>query len=161
MNIDSAFPSTYLKASDLGGKTPRVVMSHIKMEDLGGDHKPVLYFKGHEKGLVLNRTNSNNIAATYGTETDNWPGKEIWLYQTMVDFQGRSVDAIRVRTTPPPGAQQQHRKPDPGAGRRTGGSDGYDDGFAPDDRDRVAAETRKDATAQAGYAAELDDEIPF
>jgi len=97
MRIDSAFPSTYLKAADLQGRNIQVVMNYVKMEDIGGDHKPILYFVGKEKGLVLNKTNSNNISLIYGSETDEWAGKPVILFPTMVDFQGKSVEAIRVK----------------------------------------------------------------
>lgn len=97
MRIDAAFPSTYLKAADLTGRNVQVTMNYVKMEDIGGDHKPILYFVGKEKGLVLNKTNSNNIMFLYGAETDEWSGKPVVLYPTMVDFQGKSVEAIRVK----------------------------------------------------------------
>ena len=57
----------------------------------------MLYFQGKEKGLVLNKTNANNIAYVYGDETDDWRGQEITLFEAMVDFQGKTVPAIRVR----------------------------------------------------------------
>lgn len=96
MRIDSAFPSQYLKAADLQGKKVTVTMSHVDMEDIGGDLKPILYFIGKDKGLVLNKTNSNTIAMMHGYETDEWSGKSITLVEAMVDFQGRTVAAIRV-----------------------------------------------------------------
>ena len=97
MNINGAFPSSYLKAADLAGRRALVTISHLKMEDVGDEHKPVLYFTGKEKGLVLNRTNANVIIDITGTdETDGWCGKAIVLYVAKVDFQGRRVDAIRV-----------------------------------------------------------------
>lgn len=97
MRIDAAFPSNYLKASDLQGEMVTVTMSHIKMEPVGEDNKPVLYFAGKKKGLVLNKTNSYVIAETYGPETDAWVGQRIQLFDALVDFQGRQVAAIRVR----------------------------------------------------------------
>lgn len=101
MRISTAFPSDYLKAGDLGGRTVRVVMSHVEMKDIGGDHKPVLYFQGKDKGMVLNKTNANNITALYGDDTDHWAGREIMLFPAMVDFQGKTVEAIRVRGPQP------------------------------------------------------------
>lgn len=97
MNINDAFPSNYLKASDLKGQLVTVLMSDVRWEKLGDDDKPVLYFEGKEKGLVLNKTNANNIAGLYGPETSDWLGKAITLVESMVDFQGRSMPAIRVR----------------------------------------------------------------
>jgi hypothetical protein len=97
MNIDSAFPSSYFKAADLNDKPVKVTMKNVMMEDIGGDHKPVLYFEDSEKGLVLNKTNANNIKVLYGSDTKDWPGKEIVLFPTVTDFQGRTVDCVRVR----------------------------------------------------------------
>jgi hypothetical protein len=146
MRIDNAFPSTYLKASDLQGNTVTVRMSHVKMEDIGGDHKPILYFQNKEKGLVLNKTNSNNIAAIYGPETDDWAGQPIDLFPTMVDFQGKSVEAIRCRASrnaPRTSAQHPHAPPQYGNGN----------GHQP----APAAE----AQPRPLPPRDLDDEIPF
>jgi hypothetical protein len=97
MNINGAFPSTYLKAPDLAGRRALVTISHVKLEDVGDEAKPVLYFQGKEKGLVLNKTNANMITEITGSdETDHWKGKPIVLYVTKVDYQGKRVDGIRV-----------------------------------------------------------------
>ena len=108
--ISEAFPSTYVKAVDLKDRTVRVTMDRVVMEDVGGDHKPVLYFQGKERGLVLNKTNANNISQAYGDDTDGWQGGEIELFPTMVDFQGRTVAAVRVRV-PPRAAQPKRTAP--------------------------------------------------
>ena len=97
MRIDTAFPGQYLKAADLQGRPAMVVMDRVDMEQIGDEPKPVLYFQGKQKGLVLNKTNSNSIATAYGYETDSWHGQQIQLVEAMVDFQGRSVPAIRIR----------------------------------------------------------------
>lgn len=101
MKVSQAFPSNYLKAADLQDRNVRVMISGYKMETIGEDQKPVLYFKGKEKGLVLNKTNANNIAAEYGDDMDDWQGKDIVLFSAWVDFQGKSVEAIRVRKPQP------------------------------------------------------------
>jgi len=107
MLISQAFPSEYLRAADLQGRNIRVTISHVEMRDVGDDNKPVLFFQGKEKGVVMNKTNSNNISAAYGDDTDGWGGKEVVLYEAMVDFQGRSVAAIRIR---PPAAKDGPRR---------------------------------------------------
>jgi arabinogalactan endo-1,4-beta-galactosidase len=112
MRISGAFPSDYLKAADLQGQSVKVVMAHVEMKDIGGDHKPILFFQGKDKGMVLNKTNANNISAAYGDDTDDWAGKELVLFEAMVDFQGKTVAAIRVRTP-----QAKDRAPQ----RQTGG----------------------------------------
>src|SRR6185503_10037910 len=100
--------SEYLKAADLQGQNVRVVIDRVEMRDVGDDHKPVLFFQGKEKGVVLNKTNANNIAIAYGDDTDEWHGKEVVLYEAMVDFQGRSVAAIRIR---PPAYKDKGARP--------------------------------------------------
>jgi hypothetical protein len=97
MNINEAFPSKYLKASDLQGRQVNVTMNRAAYEVIGDDRKLILYFQGKEKGMVLNKTNANNIAALYGQDTDDWQGQDVVLFEAMVDFQGKTVPAIRVR----------------------------------------------------------------
>jgi hypothetical protein len=101
MKINSAFPSDYLKTSDLNGKAVRVQIADVTTEKVGDDQKPILHFVGKEKGLVLNKTNANRIVEATGTdETDEWAGWSIVLYPAKVDFQGKRVDAIRIDDRP-------------------------------------------------------------
>jgi hypothetical protein len=97
MNINESFPSKYLKASDIEGQ-PTVVIANVATEEVGKDKemRPVLYFDGEEKGIILNKTNATNISKLYGYETDDWIGKKVMLGTTWVDFQGQSVEAIRI-----------------------------------------------------------------
>jgi hypothetical protein len=103
MKISSAFPSDYLKAADLRGRDVTVTMDSVKIETVGRDKEslPVLYFRGKDKGLVLNKTNARKIAEAFGDDTDDWSGGEIILYEAMVEFQGNTGPALRVRLTPP------------------------------------------------------------
>ena len=97
MNISSAFPSQFLKAADLQGKRVTVTIDKVVMEDIGGEPKPIVKFQGKDRGVVLNRTNSNMISEIAGTEeTDDWKGVKVVLYPTKTDFQGKRVDCIRV-----------------------------------------------------------------
>ena len=98
VRMSEAYPSKYIKATDLKGKPLELIMSGVEMEDLGQDDlKPVLYFEGRKKGLVLNKTNSNCLVKTYGDLCDDWVDKPVVIYPTEVDFRGESVAAIRVR----------------------------------------------------------------
>lgn len=101
MNINKVFPSRFLKAEDLNGKDFVLVVRTVVMEKLGSppnvDEKPVLYFEGAKKGLVLNKTNAMTIASIHGPETDNWKGKKITIYPTQVRAFGKMESAIRVR----------------------------------------------------------------
>ena len=109
MKISAAFPSKYLKASDLQDRNVSVIMSHVELEDVGdAERKPVLFFDGKTKGLVVNKTNARVIAGAYGDDTDAWAGKQLVLFPAMVDFRGDSVEAIRVKVPP---ARQASPKP--------------------------------------------------
>ena len=102
MDVNQIYPSKYLAAVDLKGKEVPVVINRVVMEPVGqnNESKPIAYFEGHEKGLVLNKTNSMNIATGYGPETNNWSGCGVILFPAWVDYAGKSVEAIRVRPSP-------------------------------------------------------------
>jgi hypothetical protein len=105
MNIDSLFPSKYFRADDAA--QPRVLtISGITVEEFGDDRqkKPVLHFLEDSRGLVCNKTNAGIIAHVLGKDTDNWMQRQIELRAEAVPFQGRIVDAIRVRVVQPPAA---------------------------------------------------------
>lgn len=121
-NINDAFPSNYLKASDLGGSSPIVTIDRVEFEPVGREKemKAVLYFEGKDKGMVLNKTNAKNISGLVGSfETEDWSGFRIKLYATNVEFQGETVEAIRVKAAGPAngnGARQSAPPPPPPAG---------------------------------------------
>lgn len=118
MRISSAFPSKYLRAADLPeDKSVAVVIDHVSIENVAGnddpnDEKPVLYFQGKQKGVVLNRTNANVISAVYGDDTDQWVGKQVLLYATETSFQGKMMPCIRMRI-PKHGAAPGRPAPQP------------------------------------------------
>lgn len=135
MNIEAAFPSKYLKAADLQGKTVRVTIRTVLMEAIGqgnnADQRPILYFQGKEKGLVLNKTNATTISTFYGPDTDDWTGRDLELFSVMTDYQGRPVEGLRVRIPRLSTGPTQQRQPEP-----------------------------PPATPES-YGAMIDDEIPF
>lgn len=96
MNINDVFPSNYLKASDLQGHKVKLVIERVEMAEMGNEQKPVVYFEGKDKGLVLNKTKAGILAGSFSPETDGWIGREIGIYPTKVNFQGQMVDAIAV-----------------------------------------------------------------
>jgi hypothetical protein len=103
--LNDMFPSKWLKAADFDESGSVLTIDRLEEESIGqGSDKAdkwVLYFKELDKGLVLNKTNTNIIAALYGDDTDEWDGKLVTLYATEVQFQGDMVDAIRVRKKAP------------------------------------------------------------
>ena len=134
-NVNDMFPSQWIKASDLNGKKVDLVISHIATEEVGSDHKPVLYFEKAKKGLVLNKTNADAICMLHGAETDAWPGRTITLGPEWTTFQGKHVPCVRVQLGAVPGMSMP-------------------DETVPQGPPPIAADT-------ADHMADLDDEIPF
>lgn len=96
MDINQAFPSDFLKASDI--QQPVIgTITQVKMEKAGDDTKPCVYFQEVNRGLLLNKTNANAITMLYGADTDRWAGQRIELYATTTDFRGEIKPCIRVR----------------------------------------------------------------
>src|SRR5262252_1597707 len=107
MKRDDLFPSKYAKVADLKGR-PRVVeierapVETLKNQKGEEQQKVVLYFKGAKKGVPLNLTNYDSVAAIAGSdETNDWPGTKIELYPTTTMMGGKVTDCIRIR--PPHG----------------------------------------------------------
>lgn len=121
MKVSNVFSGDTLKAADLQGHEPTVVIASVEMKKFDNGNKLVITFQGKKKALVCNKTNSNRIAYMYGDETEDWIGKEITLYTDLVDFQGSTVEAIRIRPSkraaPPSAAReraaQSHQAPPP------------------------------------------------
>jgi len=134
VNVHDVFPSNWIKAGDLKGREVKVVIARIAVEEVGSEPKPVVYFQGKDKGLVLNKTNANTIADMYGPETDGWIGRPIVIFPTQTDFQGRQVAAIRVQLMTPNEISMAAQAP------------------AEDPRPPVPA---------TGPVDDLDDDIPF
>ena len=112
MRVSEEFPSQYLKAADLQGREVKVVMANVEREKIGADNKLVLYFKGKDKGVVLNKTNAATISDAYGDETEEWYDQPLILFSVKTDYQGKVVDAIRCRV-PTAKDMRQPRREDP------------------------------------------------
>lgn len=112
MNINEAFPSDYLKASDLGNKAVTVTIESVELVDVGQgrdkEQKILIRFVGKQKGLICNKTNATTIGKLYGPETDGWVGQSIILQSREVEFSGEMVWAIRVSLQKPSPAQPTH-----------------------------------------------------
>ena len=72
---------TWLKADDLKGRTVELEITDVEVVTFGSDeakdHKLGLFFKGREKGIVSNKTNTKRIIEAFGAETAGWKGKKI------------------------------------------------------------------------------------
>ncbi len=142
MNINDQFPSKYLKASDLQGRSISVKIREVVSETIGQDQRTVMYFVGKQKGMVVNRTNGMTIAEIWGPETDAWIGGELEIFSMKVPYQGKLTDGLRVRV---PTKRPAQRAPAPQA------MTDY----------REAAQIVDRPPPQKEYEEILDDEIPF
>lgn len=62
------------------------------------EDETVMYFQEDVKPLVLNVTNSKQIAKIYNTPyVEEWEGKKIQIYSAKVRAFKETVDAIRIR----------------------------------------------------------------
>jgi hypothetical protein len=102
------FDSKYIKASTLAdlkasGRLPmRVTISHVTQENIGSDDeqkktKPVVYFVGKEKGMVLNRTNADRLTDIAGSDdTDNWCDLIVGLTIEKDRYKNDLIDCLRI-----------------------------------------------------------------
>ena len=108
MNYAEQYPGNFLEALMLPQDRPVEVeierieaAGKVKCADGRVIDKPVLFFKGKDRGLVLNKTNARAIARKNGPSMDGWIGKTVQLYQARVDaFGERDVPAVRVWGAP-------------------------------------------------------------
>ena len=75
-----SFPTKYLSPVDLTGKNGEFISQTVTirswnevsmwLQDGSSGLKPVLYFEGKQKGLVLNKTNNKTLMKFFGWDTD-------------------------------------------------------------------------------------------
>lgn len=104
MKASDIFRSRYLKAADIGTRSPFVTIKAVSRQDFDGGPRLVLGFHETERLLSLNATNGRTLIAAFGDETSAWVGKAIRLTVRQVDYKGQPVDAIRVAPIEGPAA---------------------------------------------------------
>jgi hypothetical protein len=103
MKTSDAFPSRYLQTATVKARPIVAIISGVAMELVGQGadqkRKPVLHLEG-EKPMVLNRTNFEALANAFG-DSDEWPGRQIGVYATRVQYAGKTMDGLRVEPIVP------------------------------------------------------------
>jgi hypothetical protein len=109
------FLGPYISAVELEGRGPvtltieRVMLERVAPLDHGDDEEPsrprdrwVLYFEGTRdaRGLLLNRTNAECMAAMYGPDVEQWPGRRITLHTVPVRVGPNLEPGIRIAGSP-------------------------------------------------------------
>lgn len=149
-NINDAFPSKYLKTSDLGDVEPVVTIDRVEWEAVGRDRemKAVVYFVGKKKAIVLNKTMATKLIELTGTAlTEEWKGHKVKLYASEATFGGDTYDVVRIKAAGTAKPKIRMSKPEAPAPPPPAAADSEEDTW--DD----------DAPAPAHHLT--DDEIPF
>lgn len=103
-SIDSMGESKYLKKEDMGPNGRVLTIKDIDQIDVSMENEPeelkwVMFFAEVTKGLVLNRTNREDIADILESRNPNdWLGKQVGFWNDPgVRFAGKKVGGIRVK----------------------------------------------------------------
>ncbi len=127
MDANDLYGSKYLKCADLNGQDAVARIDNIELATFNdGKQQYLLTFAGYSKKLGLNRTNAATLMHLFTPDTDKWIGKRITLHPDITQFQGRTVDCVRLK----PASQQAPVK---------GSGDGPLSGFT----DRVTQTTKR------------------
>jgi hypothetical protein len=106
MKTEDLFPRKWLSGEDLPHDTTATIQ-RVVMEELHNpatrkkERKPVAYFAGKRKALILNRTNWMTLAGLFGDESDEWSGRRIVLGADEVDSPQGRMRAPRIRAVHP------------------------------------------------------------
>lgn len=77
-----------------------VQVQQIKNKDGKDESVPVVKFT-NAPPMVLNITNTRTIASLYGPNYEQWKGRSIQVYATMVKAFGKNEMALRIREAIP------------------------------------------------------------
>lgn len=131
-NVNDIYQSNsdFLKAEDIGNNFWTMTIKSVEMKAFdNGERKLALTFTELDRNLLLNMTNARAISDLYGAGTDGWIGKQIMLFTMPVDYQGKKVNAIRVRGPAPQASPQpvpqQHNAPQQSYAAASGGTAAY------------------------------------
>lgn len=139
VTLSDAFPSKYLKATDLADGPVVAIIKVAELEKIKGFDgkeaaKVVVYFSKKLKPLILNRTNFEAIGDICGSfDSDDFGGTKIELFKQKVSGPNGIVDGVRIR---PP--EQTEMMPEP----------------------KKKKPAKSNSAEKPSLADEMDDEIP-
>lgn len=104
MHYKTLLGKPYLGAEDLPeGQDVKLTIEDVLREEAfnPGSKKNVmvgvLKFVNKDLKMILNVTNSKEVAKIYGPEVNGWKGKEIILYRTTTKLGGKMVPCLRIK----------------------------------------------------------------
>ena len=103
MNMVSIYDffGNFLKVQDIKGdievEVEKVEVRKVGRED-DAENKPVVMFKGLDKGLALNAVNASALAEIAGDDYTAWAGVKCVLYvDPNVMYGGKRVGGVRIK----------------------------------------------------------------
>lgn len=94
MDIGDHLRGAFLKAADLDSGDVIALAEIVRETELAGETRLVLDTSAGS--VVMNKTNMSACAAAWGTETDEWRGREVRICREVTNFQGRQTPCIRL-----------------------------------------------------------------
>jgi hypothetical protein len=108
-DLDQAYGSRFLQASDIGDKKIRSKISRVRKEDMTdretGKKKVrfVIFFESIDKGLILNATNKNMLVDALGKQPASWIGASVGIFvDPNVTYGNKRTGGLRLRVLTPP-----------------------------------------------------------
>tara|TARA_Y100000592_G_scaffold5910_1_gene8518 strand:- start:971 stop:1627 length:657 start_codon:yes stop_codon:yes gene_type:complete len=100
-----ASQSRYLRAVDVGDgqlfQIDRVTVESLRQDGGQEREKGVVWFRGEDRGLVLNVTLTVILRELFGVDLAGWAGKRITLHNDKsVRRGGKAVGGIRIKSSP-------------------------------------------------------------
>lgn len=114
------YDSTYVRAWDLPpGRDATLIIERVEAGEIKGtdktERRPIVYFRGKQKGLVLNKGMGKTIKGLYGSRVKDWIGQAITIYATTTNAFGETHDVVRIRPTVKRETRSAPNKPAPAA----------------------------------------------
>jgi len=113
-DFDDLYGSKYYSVSDLHGEEPlrkigKVEVAELKEKDGSTKRKYIVWFEGEDKSLVLNKTNAQKLAQTFGKDRTKWVGVTVQLYPEMMTGPNCKLPRKRLIV----GSGEKYRRADP------------------------------------------------
>jgi hypothetical protein len=107
--ISQHFGGSFLTGDDLGGRTYKLQLGGVHIEQFDDGEKLILAFQNARKSLVLNKTNASTLAAVLGDDSEGWYGAWVEAFTVPVNFNGKMFQGVRLRVIERPAVPQQRQ----------------------------------------------------
>ena len=105
MKIDEIYPSKYLRGCDLAGHAVPVTIENVLLESFYDSEsketvkKPVVYFQGKQKGVVLGKALAFQFAEVLKSHnTDDWKGMQVMIFSIKRVIFGQEKEILQVKS---------------------------------------------------------------